>query len=207
MLEPLRQLVNRGIATSTPARALCQRLEGRVLALQVRDTGLEFYLTARVEGLELGTSFAGEPDALLSGTPLGLALLASTEARNALPSGPLHIEGDPEVARMFRELLVHAQPDWEEEIARLVGDVPAHQIGNAARATAHWARQTLDTLRQDASEFLQEESRDLPAAAEAEDFLAEVDEIRMAVDRLEARIRELEDAQRGNGTGPPRSPT
>ena len=42
-----------------------------------------------------------------------------------------------------------ARPDWEEELSRQVGDVAAHQIGNAARHFVRWARESAETLSRD----------------------------------------------------------
>ena len=42
------------------------------------------------------------------------------------------------------------------------------------------------------AEYLQEESRDLPARAEIDEFLEGVDRVREAIDRIEARIGALE---------------
>ena len=45
----------------------------------------------------------------------------------------LRVVGDAEVAQRFRELLSQAQPDAEEELARVIGDVAAHQVATFAR--------------------------------------------------------------------------
>ena len=200
LLQSLESALNRRIAGSAPARQLCRRLDGRVLGLRIRDTGLDLYVTVSEAGVELGHSAPGEPDAVLEGSPFGLAALAGSATP---PRGSVHLAGDPEVARLARELLQLARPDWEEELARVIGDVPAHQVGNAWRGAVRWSRQTLDTLSRDAAEFLQEESRDLPAAPEVEAFLGAVDEIRMDTDRLEARIRRLHERL---ADGPDREP-
>jgi len=47
-------------------------------------------------------------------------------------------------------------------------------------------------------EYLTEESRDLPARPEVEDWIAQVDRLREDADRLEARLALLE---RRHGTG------
>ena len=45
-----------------------------------------------------------------------------------------------------------------------------------------------DTFARNVSEYLTEESRDVPARVEVEEFLEGVDRLREAVDRLEARV-------------------
>ena len=83
------------------------------------------------------------------------------------------------------------EPDWEEELSRLVGDVAAHRLGSVARGLADWGLKAADTLALDAGEFLTEESRQIPTRYELEEFLDAVDTMRNDVDRLEARLDRL----------------
>lgn len=188
-LKPLEALVNRHIAASTRARELLAGLDRRVLALVFRGTPLELYLVAEGEHLALSSSYQSDPDAVLRGTPLTLASLA----RGGEPSGTLEIEGDADVARRFQALLQAARPDWEEELARVTGDTAAHAIGNAFRAFARWSSRAASSFTRDAAEFLQEESRDLPARGEVDTFDTELDALRSALERAESRIARLEE--------------
>ena len=117
--------------------------------------------------------------------------LAGAKPEAALRSGAVHIEGDAEVAQTFSELLKHARPDLEEELSKVIGDVAAHQIGNAARSVFAFGRRAADTFTQNVAEYLQEEGRDLPSRTEAEEFVAGVDKLRDDVDRLEAKLELL----------------
>jgi ubiquinone biosynthesis accessory factor UbiJ len=191
-LAPLESLLNRNLAASSAARALCRRLDAKVLALHIEGVPLSVYFKAHGESMTLHTEHAGTPDATLSGSPLSLLRLAGPAPEAALRGGSVHIEGDAEVAQTFSELLKAAQPDLEEELSRVVGDVAAHQIGNAARSALGFARRARDTFLQNVSEYLQEEGRDVPNRTEAEEFLRGVDKVRDDVERLEARLSLLE---------------
>ena len=54
-----------------------------------------------------------------------------------------------------------------------------------------WHNETLATLKQNALEFLQEETRDLPASAEVEIFYAQVTDVVDHTQRLHDRIERL----------------
>ena len=195
-LTPLESLLNRNIAASSAARALCRRLENKVLALHVEGVPLSLYFKSHGEVMELETTHEGEANATLSGTPLSFLRLAGPKPESAIRAGAVHIQGDAEVAQAFSELLTHARPDFEEELSRLIGDVAAHQVGNMARAALGFARRAGDTLAQNVAEFLQEEGRDVPSRTEAEEFVAGVDALRDGVDRLEARLALAERARK-----------
>jgi ubiquinone biosynthesis protein UbiJ len=188
-LKPLEALLNRHIAASSRARELLGGLEGHVLALVFRRTSLALYCVAEPAHLALTGSYPSDPDAVLRGTPFTFIALA----RGGEPVGQLEIEGDVEVARRFQELLQAARPDWEEELSRLVGDSAAHTIGNAMRAFGRWGRRAAESFTRDAAEFLQEESRDLPARGEVESFDTDLGTLRAALERAESRLAKLEE--------------
>lgn len=187
----LQNLLNRNIAQSSAAKVLCVRLNGKRLRLQL--TGLPFALTllADTEGVRLSTDTDSPVDARISGTLLGLFNLANSQTP-AASGGSVQIEGDAEVAQKFSELLKAARPDLEEELARIVGDVTAHHIGNTTRHILDFMRRGRDTFLQNAGEYLSEESRDVPSRTEAEEFLRDVDRLRDDVERLDARLAALE---------------
>jgi len=191
-LAPFESLLNRNIAASAAARAICRRLDGKVLAINIEGLPLRFHVRAHGEDLELDTSASGDAHATLSGTPLSFLRLAGAQPEAALRAGTVHIEGDAEVAQAFSDLLKHARPDLEEELSRVVGDVAAHQIGNAARSVLEFGRRARSTFAQNVAEYLQEEAREVPSRTEAEEFIVGVDRLRDDVERLEARLRLLE---------------
>ncbi len=191
ILEQLSTVLNRNVAASSRAQALCERLEGRSLGVQIE--GLRIHVVARVESrqLVLAPSAERQPDATVSGTPLTLLSLVGPGAQGRLRSGAVTITGDAEIAQSFQELLRAAQPDLEEELSRLVGDVAAHQIGNLLRSASDWGRKATATFATNVGEYLQEESRDLVTRTEIEELLASVDELRESADRLHARVERL----------------
>jgi ubiquinone biosynthesis protein UbiJ len=191
-LSPLEAVLNRNIAASSAARKLCQRLDTKVLALHVDGMPLSIYFRAQGEQMSLDTKYDGTPNATLSGTPLSLLRMAGPAPEAAVRTGSVHIHGDAEVAQTFSELLKQARPDLEEELSRVIGDVAAHHVGNAARSALGFARKAADTFAQNVSEYLQEEGRDAPSRTESDEFISGVDKLRDDVDRCEARLALLE---------------
>lgn len=197
LLEHLAALLNRNIANSSRAQALCGKLEGRSLLVTVQAP-IPVTAGARVEQRQLQLSFApaGEPDVAIAGTPLALLSLVGRDAASRLRGGSVSVSGDAEIAQSFHELLHAARPELEEELSRLLGDVTAHQIGRVARAAAAWTRKTATTFAANVTEYLQEESRDLVSRPEADELYAAVDALREAADRLAARLDRLDERHR-----------
>ena len=207
ILERLAELLNRNIGDSRKAQALCRQLDGRVVSLIVEGTPFAFFFTADGGRVSLAPRHDGPADASLSGTPIALLALAGPRAEGALRGGGVRIEGDAEVAQKFRELLAQAQPDFEEELARVIGDVAARQVANFARGFLDWGRKAGGSLATSVTEYLQEEGRDLPTRTEAEEFLADVDRLRDDAERLEARLARLEAGAAAKNAKRPRKQT
>jgi len=192
LLNPFEDLLNRGIAASTEASRMCRELDGKTLEVDLDGLPFVLRLTPRDERLHFVEEEDQAADCRIGGMPLSLMRLAVTGDQDSLRSGTVTLSGDPALARDFEKLLNLARPDWEEELSRLVGDVAAHQLGNIARGLFEWSNKAAATLSQDAGEFLQEESRDLPTRFEVDEFLDEVDRLSADASRVEKRIARLE---------------
>lgn len=192
LLGPLQHLLDRGVARSTSAAALCEQLEGRSLQLHAGSDVLAAFFTVTRGRLELQAGINSDADARLSGSLLAMLALAGSAPDAAIRNGGIRLSGDPDVAANFQALLGFVRPDPEEELATITGDSVAHTVGESARALSGWARHAGRSLSRSAAEYLNEESRLLVPPAELEVFLTEVDTLSAAVDRLEARLRLLQ---------------
>lgn len=188
----LEEALERFIALDANSHDYLAPLAGRVIALRVMPFRYHVYLCPTRSGVQLLDRIAGEPDAVLAGTPLAFVRLGLSESpRHALFGGDVTIEGDTDVARRFQALFERLDIDWEGWLARYTGKALAGRIAGLLRSTHAWRVQLFENLRMDVAEYLQEESRELPASAEAELFYREVDVLRADQDRLQARIERL----------------
>jgi ubiquinone biosynthesis protein UbiJ len=196
LLAPLQNVLNRNIAASSAARAACKRLAGKTLAVHLttipQNTLLSLFFACDGERMSIAATSDATAAATLSGTPLAYLSLVGAQPESAMRSGSVRIAGDAEVAQAFRDLLMAAQPDFEDELSRLTGDVAAHQLGNLARGALQFGKRVGDTFLQNISEFLQEESRDIVTRIEADEFVEAVDKLRDAVERAEARLLQVQ---------------
>ena len=180
--------MNRQIAGSSRARALLAALDGRSMELRFAAVPFRLRVSATAETLSIGPATDEPADAVIEGTPLSFLRLATDDAAKSIRAGGMDVKGDAEVAEEFRRLFDAARPDLEEELSRFTGDAAAHTLARFAREAADFGRRAGDTLARNVSEYLTEESRDLPVRVEVEEFLEGVDRLREAVDRLAARV-------------------
>jgi ubiquinone biosynthesis protein UbiJ len=195
LLRPLTTVLNRNISETTPARELCQRLDGKTVAIRVRDTALAMYFDISDEVLSLKTVSESDPDVILTGSLLTLARMAGPKGESvgevAVRDGALDVTGDAYTAQTFQKLLGYAKPDLEEELSHVIGDTAAHSTSRLVKNISNWAHHARATLGSNIREYLQEESGDVPSRYEVERFASEVNSLRDDVARLEARIKRL----------------
>jgi ubiquinone biosynthesis protein UbiJ len=190
-LRPVASVLNRNIRETTPARELCEKLDGTVIAVRVSNTALAAWFVVHQEEVELCTDHDGEPDVLISGSLLTLARMAGESGLGALRDGSLELTGDAHRAEQFQRMLAFAKPDFEEELSNMVGDAAAHRVGEMIRGIGKWGRDARSTMGANIREYLQEESRDTPSRYEVERFSEHVGDLRDDVERLAARIDRL----------------
>lgn len=197
LLRPLAALLNRQIQAKTPARELCAALQDRVFAVRVKDTSLAMFIIVGPGEIFLTGEFSDDPDVVVSGSLLSLARLAGRDGDAVIRDGAVDLTGDAELAAQFQKLLRYGRPDLEEEFSGAVGDVIAHTVGEFARNVGRWGTDVRSTMRQNVTEYLQEESRTVPSRYEADVFRKRVESLRDDVARFDARVKRLE-AERGN---------
>lgn len=184
--------LNRCIGESTAARELLARLNGTSFAVRVEGLGLTAVLHADGERLRVDSDAEGAT-ATLRAAPLDLArLLGSDGGVSGVKRTRAELSGDLEVAERYAKLLKLARPDLEEELSKWLGDVPAHALGEAARRAGAWLGRARSALRMNVAEYLQEESRAMPAPLEAQAFYSDVERLRDDVERAAARLARLE---------------
>jgi len=191
VLRPIAKILNRNIRETTPARELCQSLEGTTIAVRVRDTALAMFFHIGEDTIVLATDSDSDSDILITGSLLTLARMAGSSGEDALRDGSLELTGDIQTAKAFQDLLGYAKPDIEEELSSLIGDAAAHTLGRIAKGVGDWSSDARSTMASNVREFLQEESRDLPSRYEVERFTAQLESLRDDVARLEAKFERL----------------
>ena len=192
LLRPIADILNRNIAEITPAREIAAELDGSTVAIRVRDTALGTYFVFDDDVVALSTEYADDPDVVITGSLITLASMMRGSGEAAIRSGEVDLTGDAATAQRFQKLLDLAQPDIEEELSRVIGDVAAHRIAEVARGVGKWARDARSTMGGNIREYLQEESREVPTRYEVDRFAKQVGTLRDDVERIAARLNRLE---------------
>lgn len=190
-LKALTQLVNRYLRLDATSQTRLQALSNKAVFIEIQGLGLSFYLVVHPQQLEF-TQTHQPTTTQVCGTPLALLRFLNTRQAAPLVSNQtLTLHGDlhflQELQRLFSDLNI----DWEEYASHWLGDIAAYKIFQTGRDLRDWRQTTTAQLRQNISEYVQEELRYFPPRAELEDFYQAVDQLRDDSERLIARITRL----------------
>lgn len=190
-MKILEAELNRWVSESTAARELLVGLTGTSFAVHVEGLALTAVLHADGERLKLDRD-AADATATLRASPLDLLKLVRAEGVSGVKRTQASLSGDLDVAERYSQVLKLARPDLEAEVAKWVGDIPAHALGEGVRDLRAWLKRAVSALRMNTAEYLQEESRAMPAPLEAQAFFSDVERLRDDVERAAARLKRLE---------------
>ena len=186
--QAMEQAITIYLGDSVHAKKLLKAMQGRAVAVEIRELNLEFYLLSKDGHMLVKPDYDDTPAATVSGTLP--SMVRAGILRDGIPEG-IRFDGDDELGENFQKLLQEIDFDWEEQLARVVGDLAARQLGNVVRGAHEWSKQAIDTLGLDIAEYLQEETGDLPRREEVTVFVNGVDELRDAVERAAARAEKI----------------
>jgi len=197
LTQAIENLLNRNLPRSPRAQSLCESLKGKFVRIEA--TGLGWRLDCESLGTSLSLTRSGTtdrtPDAEITGSLFNLAALTAQEPEEVIRRGDVTIRGEAEIAQQFRDLAMLLKPDVEEELAKLMGDTPAHQAMRLVRMASSFGRRAARTGVRNVAEYLAHERGDLVPRAEAEDFYRGVERLREDLDRLDARARLIEQGE------------
>lgn len=171
------------IADSPEVRDGFRALAGKRIVVEATDVGIALTLCPHDDGVALRPGADALGDVRIAARAADLLRLA-----RGAGGAQLVVDGDAELAQAVQRLLRRMRIDPDERAARVIGDVPAHQLGRLLRGAAAFGRDSARALGEMAGEFAKFEARLLPTRAEVAALVDEIDALRDAVERAEARL-------------------
>ena len=167
-------------------------LRGKVFCIEITLPPMVLYLVPEPDGFSLAGEAESAPDVTLTGPMAAFLRLAGRgPASGVLTDGRVTMQGDAEAGQSLQKILARFDFDWEELVARRIGDLPARKAGNAVRGAARWAGESADLSRENLADFLAEERRLAVGAAALERFGEAVAALRADTDRVARRLDRL----------------
>lgn len=189
----LETVINQALRYDPATRLRLQGLAGKSLAVEILpplgERRIPLCCHFDDDGVRL-SSRIDDPTTCLRGSLPGLLMLASGDQINLAGAG-VEAWGNTALLADIKSIAAGLDLDWEEAINDWLGDIAGHQLAEQARRQFGWVKDRARSGKRLLSEFLTEELRAVPAAAELQQFSEQVDALRLASDRLQARVERL----------------
>ncbi|WP_392538358.1 SCP2 domain-containing protein [Legionella sp. 227] len=192
-LKALQIAINKAAKLDEQMPVKLKALDNKTLEMIISPLNVNFFILFKDGEIILLDCYDKEADTIIHSNPLGLirlSLLPASKARS-LFNDKIRMTGDTELGQQVKKLFDEMDIDWEGHLAHFTGDVVAHQIGAFVRKGISFKKKIEESMRQNVSEYFQEELRVTPTQDELEDFFAEVDELSLSVERLQAHVNQL----------------
>ena len=172
----------------------CEKLAGCCIAIHLTDLDKTIYCHPNSSGIRYSLQAPNkEVDATISGRVMALVNLSLHNDKIATSiKERVEISGNAQVAQQFQKIISELDIDWEEQLAKLTGDVMAVRISRTLSSAHQWLKQTLQSSVLDVRDYIQHEQSLTPTHYEMSDFSDKVKTMRNDVERFEVKLKLLE---------------
>jgi ubiquinone biosynthesis protein UbiJ len=170
----------------------CKRLQpygGKVIRIRVLPL-FSSSLLINLDGEIQHTGNTLDPDTTLSISPIVLARLL---ARDETALGDIKREGNQPLAEAFIDIGRHVNFNFqiEQNISKVIGDIPAHRLAQASQRVVAWHFGSIGNLSQALAEYWTEENPLLAKTRTVNTLSDDIKTLAYDIDRLEERIKKL----------------
>jgi len=211
-LGALNAAADGALSLDPDGRRRLAELQGKILCIEVAAPAVTLFMLPAATGIEFRRALedGDAPDVTITGSAFALANLARAGRAGAATTGSgatntgahenrdrVTVRGDAETGQAFRKIIAELDLDWEELLARGVGDTAARKLGRALRGLGAWAEESFTLARENAADYLTEEKAVFITDTALRRFARQVDQTRADVDRLAQRVQRIKRAVDG----------
>ncbi|MBD3666665.1 MAG: SCP2 sterol-binding domain-containing protein [Kangiella sp.] len=192
LTPPIELLVNQAIKLDPDAQSRLESLEGKIIKIILTDLNSDFYIVIE-DGLILVKAESDKkPNAELKGPAANFFNLAMSEkGSDSIFKGEVHFAGEIGTAQSFQNFFKQLDIDWAEHLSQYTGDILAHQMISSGKKVGDWLQKTVNTAKQNFSEYIRFEAKLSPASIELENFYDAIADLKSDAERFKQRVARL----------------
>lgn len=188
LLEPL---INNLLKEDASAKEKLNKLNGKSFAVQLTNLSIQLKLSVSQNELSLSNNLESADCKVVTTTDQLKQLSDASQLTKLIKEDKLELEGDLAIAQAFSALLIDNDINWQNALAKYVGDGMAYRIVDKAEQLAQLFKNKSTDANYTASSLLTDELKVAPTEQEVTLFSDQVDELSAQVDRLSAQIAQL----------------
>jgi len=191
-LQAVEGLINGALNYDSASREKLGAIEHQVLLVDCALPPLQVAIEVNGGHICLHQNWQGEAAITVSGSLVALTNLAiSSRESSAFTDSGVKVSGNLQTLHQLNHILANLDIDWEAALADLLGDIPAHIIGETVRKSAGYRAESQQRIRSALAEVAQEEFKLTPSPTDLQQFTTEVRQLAADTDRLVARAQKL----------------
>ena len=189
LIDSVNKAMNKSLSYDYGSLKKLDSFHNKSIRVVLESTPFEFTIHIQDRKISITKTSDQQADTTIKGSPLAIFAMNMDEPVAGIKNVEIH--GDASTGQFFAKWLKTIKPDWEEAWCELLGDGMGVRVSKVVSGLLDFGKNFKDSLIRNSSEYLVEESRDLIAPTEMEDFLDDVDDLKADVARLEQQIKAL----------------
>lgn len=190
-IEPL---INNLLKDDASAKEKLNKLNDKSFAVQLTNLSIQLKLSVNNHKLMLSNNIESADCKVITTSDQLKQLSDASQLTKLIKQDKLELEGDLAIAQAFSGLLMDNDINWQNALAKYVGDGMAHRIVEKAENLATLFRNKSTDANYTMSALLTDELKVAPTEQEVSLFSNQVDALSAQVDRLSAQLTQLRKA-------------
>ncbi len=189
----LENVLNRTLALDPEFFQRISPYQNYVLQITLKGIPLNLYLKIEENRFSLLNNYAGKINTKIESTFFTLLrVLCNPDLPVTHFGKDIDINGDAIFGQDLLKVLRDFDIDWEDYLARIIGDSSAHFIGTQFATLRQFGQRTKHEFQMNLTEYLQKEKNLLPTHEELEIFYHQVDTLVNDASRCTARLERIQ---------------
>lgn len=191
LCSALEFVVNQALALNINGVDALHTLEQKTFTILLAE--LDFPLSFSVNNKAvLVTSLTERSDCTINTSiKTLLELKKEQQITELIKQDKLDVQGDIKVAQQFANIAESLDIDWQSEIAKHIGDIPAYKLSQLGKNVAKKFNFASQQIQADASEWLVHEKRLVVTSSQINIFSQQVTELTQQADAVALRVQQL----------------
>ena len=187
----LETVINQFLRYNLHGTKALKPLSGKTLTVKLAEIPFPLSFTISHEKIHVTTSDEHNDCCIITSISTLIELNKEQQLTDLIKNDKLDIQGDLKVAQRFSEIAQTLDIDWQSELAKRIGDIPAYKLGELGRQLVKKLNFASQQIQADASEWLVHEKRLMVTAAEISYFSDDVEQLAKKAHVLSQRIEQL----------------
>lgn len=187
----LETVINQFLRYNLHGTLALKPLSEKTLTVKLAELPFPLSFTINHEKIHVTTSDEHNDCCLITSISTLIELNKEQQLTDLIKNDKLDIQGDLKVAQRFAEIAQTLDIDWQSELAKRIGDIPAYKLGQLGRKLLNKLNFTTAQIQADASEWLVHEKRLMVTTAEMSYFSHDVEQVEQQVCALNQRLEQL----------------